>query len=175
MDDLSDILFKNILDKRLLLTKKIVLTEKFFDIFIECGILNLSINKDTVCKLKSQDIRLDELLKCLLLTSHTYPNEINVDTITKIYVLLKISLEEDKNLFVITEEQKMKANEISPENKKEIEYLCSSSDEKCLLNFARYCGYTFVDRGVDNTITIEKVVDQTKIYRINYNISNILY
>ena len=58
-------------------------------------------------------------------------------------------------------------------NKKEIEYLCSSSDEKCLLNFARYCGYTFVDRGVDNTITIEKVVDQTKIYRINYNISNI--
>ena len=65
MDDLSDILFKNILDKRLLLTKKIVLTEKFFDIFIECGVLNLSINKDTVCKLKSQDIRLDELLKCL--------------------------------------------------------------------------------------------------------------
>ena len=58
-------------------------------------------------------------------------------------------------------------------NKKEIEYLCSSSDEKCLLNFARYCGYTFVDRGVDNTITIEKVVEQTKIYRINYNISNI--
>ena len=58
-------------------------------------------------------------------------------------------------------------------NKKELEYLCSSSDEKCLLNFARYCGYTFVDRGVDNTITIEKVVDQTKIYRINYNISNI--
>ena len=57
--------------------------------------------------------------------------------------------------------------------KKEIEYLCSSSDEKCLLNFARYCGYTFIDRTVDNTITIEKIVDQNKIYRINYNVSNI--
>ena len=58
--------------------------------------------------------------------------------------------------------------------KNEIEYLCSSSDEKCLLNFARYCGYTFVDRSVDNIITIEKIVDQSKIYKINYSIANIL-
>ena len=57
---------------------------------------------------------------------------------------------------------------------KEIEYLCSSSDEKCLLNFARFCGYTFMDRSVDNVISIEKVVEQSKIYKINYSISNIL-
>ena len=185
MDDLSDILFKNLLDKRLLLTKKIVITEKFFDIFLECGLLNTSINKDTVCKLKSQDIRLDELLKCLLLTSHTYPNEINVDTITKIYVLLKISLEEDKNLFVITEEQKMKANEISPENKKEIEYLKKQkeglikqkekaeqmlnvlklfmeSQEKYLLNKEKYKPLLFVLTKVENQINIDRVEELLK-------------
>ena len=55
---------------------------------------------------------------------------------------------------------------------KEIEYLCSSSDEKCLLNFARFCGYTFMDRSVDNVISIEKVVEQTKMCKINYSISN---
>jgi len=185
MDDLSDILFKNLLDKRLLLTKKIVITEKFFDIFLECGLLNTSINKDTVCKLKSQDIRVDELLKCLLLTSHTYPNEINVDTITKIYVLLKISLEEDKNLFVITEEQKMKANEISPENKKEIEYLKKQkeglikqkekaeqmlnvlklfmeSQEKYLLNKEKYKPLLFVLTKVENQINIDRVEELLK-------------
>ena len=60
------------------------------------------------------------------------------------------------------------------QKKQEIEYLCSSSDEKCLLNFARFSGYTFVNRSIDNIISIEKVVDQTKIVRINYNVSNIL-
>ena len=137
-------------------------------------------NSAYLCKLKSQDIRLDELLKCLLLTSHTYPNEINVDTITKIYVLLKISLEEDKNLFVITEEQKMKANEISPENKKEIEYLKKQkeglikqkekaeqmlnvlklfmeSQEKYLLNKEKYKPLLFVLTKVENQINIDRV------------------
>ena len=59
-------------------------------------------------------------------------------------------------------------------NNREIEYLCNSSDEKCLLNFARYCGYTFVDRTVDNIISIEKIVEQTKLIKINYSVSNIL-
>ena len=123
MNDIGDILFKNLLDKRLLLTKKIVITEKFFDIFVELELLNIKVDKDTTVKIKSQDIRLDDLLKCLLLTSHTYPNGISVDTVVKIYVLLKVSLDEDKNLFVITKEQKEMENQISPENKKEIEYL----------------------------------------------------
>ena len=123
MNDISEILFKNILDRRLLLTKKIVITEKFFDIFLECDLINIKIDKDSICKLKNENIRVDELLKCLLLTSHTYPNDINVDTIVKIYVLLKINLEEDKNLFVMTKEQKEIDKKISPENKKEIEYL----------------------------------------------------
>jgi hypothetical protein len=123
MNDLNETLLKNILDRRLLLTKKIVITEKFFEIFLECDIFNIQINKDSTCKLKGEIIRVDELLKCLLLTSHTYPNDINIDTTTKIYILLKINLEEDKNLFVITNEQKEMENKISPENQKEIEYL----------------------------------------------------
>ena len=122
MSDVSDILFKNILDRRLLLTKKIVITEKFFEIFVECDLLNIKISKDTICKIKNEEIKLDELLKCLLLTSHTYPNDINTDTILKVYALLKINLEEDQNLFIISKCQK-EDNEISLENKKEIEYL----------------------------------------------------
>ena len=35
MDEVNDILLKNVLDRRLLLTKKIMLTEKFYDVIIE--------------------------------------------------------------------------------------------------------------------------------------------
>ena len=125
LTEINDILFKNILNRRLLLTKKIAILENFFNVFLECGLLNINITikKDTICQIKSQDIRIDELLKCLLLTSHTYLNDINTDTVIKIYALLKISLEEDKNLFVISKEEKEKQNEISPENRRKIEYL----------------------------------------------------
>ena len=57
---------------------------------------------------------------------------------------------------------------------KQIEYLTSSSDEKCLVNFARFCGYTFLNRTIDNTITLEKIVDENKLIRLNFTISNIL-
>ena len=56
--------------------------------------------------------------------------------------------------------------------KKEIEYLTSSTDEKCLINFARFCGYTFINRSVDNTITIEKIIEG-KLMQLNYKICNI--
>ena len=125
LTEINEILFKNILNRRLLLTKKIAISENFFNVFLECGLLNINITikKDTICQIKNQDIRIDELLKCLLLTSHTYPNDINTDTVIKIYALLKISLEEDKNLFVISKEEREKQNEISPENRKKIEFL----------------------------------------------------
>ena len=60
------------------------------------------------------------------------------------------------------------------QKKGEIEYVCSSTDEKCLLNFARYCGYIFVERTLDNTISIEKIMNQNKLVKLNYKISNIL-
>ena len=59
-------------------------------------------------------------------------------------------------------------------NTGEIEYVCNSSDEKCLLNFARYCGYSFIERTIDNIISMTKVVDQNKLVKMNYKISNIL-
>jgi hypothetical protein len=180
MNDMNEILFKNLLDKRLLLTKKIVITEKFFDILYECELINIPINKDTTCKLKNETIRLDELLKCLLLTSYSYPNQINIDTLTKIYVLLKISLEEDKNLFMITEEQKNKEMQISPENKKEIELLKKQkeglikqkekaeqmlkvlklfmeSQENYLLNKEKYKPLLYVLTKVENKINIDRI------------------
>ena len=54
MNDVIEITLKNILDKRLLLTKKIVIMEKFFDICVECDLLNININKNknTVIKIK---------------------------------------------------------------------------------------------------------------------------
>ena len=43
-----------------------------------------------------------------------------------------------------------------------IEYISSSSDEKCLINFSRYCGFIYKKKINSNTIIIEKSVN-------NYN------
>ena len=69
-------------------------------------------------------------------------------------------------------------NSVLVDNKKikeknEVEYLTSSSDEKCLINFARFCGYIFLNRGIDNTIVMEKI-DGNKFVRMNYKVYNIL-
>ena len=123
LSEINEILFKNVLNRRLLLTKKLTIAEQFFDVFLECDLLSIKIKKDTIVQINKQDIRIDELLKCLILTSNAYPNDINTDTIVKIYSLLKISLEKDKNLFVISKEEKEKENKINPENKKKLEFL----------------------------------------------------
>ena len=50
LTEINDILFKNILNRRLLLTKKIAILENFFNVFLECGLLNINITikKDTI-------------------------------------------------------------------------------------------------------------------------------
>ena len=83
-------------------------------------------------------------------------------------------------MLIVTEEQKMKANEISPENKKEIEYLKKQkeglikqkekaeqmlnvlklfmeSQEKYLLNKEKYKPLLFVLTKVENQINIDRV------------------
>ena len=40
-----------------------------------------------------------------------------------------------------------------------IEYITSSSDEKCLINFSRYCGFILKNKSIDNIATIEKLID----------------
>ena len=57
---------------------------------------------------------------------------------------------------------------------KELDYLTSSSDEKCLINFARYCGYTFTKRSLDNIITLEKIIDGNKMVKLKYKICKVL-
>ena len=60
------------------------------------------------------------------------------------------------------------------EKTKKIEYMTSSSDEKCLVNFSRYCGYTFINRTIHNIIEIEKKIDENNYELMEYKICNIL-
>ena len=61
------------------------------------------------------------------------------------------------------------------EKNKIIEYISSSSDEKCLINFSRYCGYIFKNKSIDNIISIEKIKDNNNnIEVIEFNKCNIL-
>ena len=131
MSDVNEILLQNILDRRLLLTKKIIITERFFDVFIGINIFDYKdiFDNNGICDLRGAKISIEYFLKCLLLSGHTNPNEINVSTICHIYLLFRKNLEEDKNLFVITDEQKKLENQISPENKKEIEYLKKQKED----------------------------------------------
>ena len=70
-------------------------------------------------------------------------------------------------------------NDIHIDNKKleknQIEYITSSSDEKCLINFSRYCGFIFKNKTVGNTVSIEKIIDnEDNSELIEFNICNTL-
>ena len=52
------------------------------------------------------------------------------------------------------------------ENNNIIEYTTSSSDEKCLVNFSRYCGFIFKNKTIDNIVSIEKVIDNQNNFEI---------
>ena len=71
-------------------------------------------------------------------------------------------------------------NDVHIENKKFgknniIEYIASSTDEKCLINFSRYCGYIVKNKSIDNNVFIERITDDEKEFEIiEYKICNIL-
>ena len=71
-------------------------------------------------------------------------------------------------------------NDVHIENKKFgknniIEYIASSTDEKCLINFSRYCGYIVKNKSIDNNVVIERITDDEKEFEImEYKICNIL-
>ena len=95
MDEVNEILLKNVLDRRLLLTKKIMLTERFYDVIMESiSSPNGEIMKDgkAIC-LKGEIIPLEELLKTLLLVSHASPEDISVNSVLKLFKI-KRNLEE---------------------------------------------------------------------------------
>ena len=61
------------------------------------------------------------------------------------------------------------------ENNGIIEYTTSSSDEKCLINFSRYCGFILKNKTVDNIAIIERVLDNENNFEIvEFNVCNTL-
>ena len=124
MDEVNEILLKNVLDRRLLLTKKIMLTEKFYDVIMESitkpngEILN---NGKALC-IKGVIITFEDLLKTLLLVSHASPEDISVNSVLKLFKIKKnleeIHLRENKDSKGINEISKSEA--INIEKKSEI-------------------------------------------------------
>ena len=124
MDEVNEILLKNVLDRRLLLTKKIMLTEKFYDVIMESiskpngEILN---NGKALC-IKGEIITFEDLLKTLLLVSHASPEDISVNSVLKLFKIKKnleeIQLRENKDSKGINEISKTEA--INIEKKSEI-------------------------------------------------------
>jgi len=124
MEEVNEILLKNILDRRLLLTKKIMLTERFYDVIIESTsepngqILN---NGKIIC-IKGEMITFEELLKTLLLVSHASPEDISINSVLKLFKIKKnleeVQLRENKDIKGIDELSKAEA--INIEKKSEI-------------------------------------------------------
>jgi hypothetical protein len=124
MDEVNEILLKNVLDRRLLLTKKILLTEKFYDVIMESitkpngEILS---NGKALC-IKGEIITFEELLKTLLLVSHASPEDISVNSVLKLFKIKKnleeVQLRENKDAKGLNEISKTEALNI--EKKSEI-------------------------------------------------------
>ena len=104
INEVNEILLKNVIERRLLLTKKIMLTEKFYDVINdvvsspEGGI----INDGKSIKILDVVIPVDEFLKTLLIVSHAYPDNINIISVLKIFEIKKkleeVQIEENMNL-----------------------------------------------------------------------------
>ena len=124
MDEVNEILLKNVLDRRLLLTKKILLTEKFYDVIMESitkpngEILS---NGKALC-IKGEIITFEELLKTLLLVSHASPEDISINSVLKLFKIKKnleeVQLRENKDAKGLNEISKTEALNI--EKKSEI-------------------------------------------------------
>ena len=124
MEEVNEILLKNILDRRLLLTKKIMLTERFYDVIIESTsqpngqIMN---NGKIIC-IKGEMISFEELLKTLLLVSHASPEDISINSVLKLFKIKKnleeVQLRENKD--IKGKDELSKAEALNIEKKSEI-------------------------------------------------------
>ena len=95
MDEVNDILLKNVLDRRLLLTKKILITEKFYDIIYDPNSLCKKINNNEEYCINGEIINIEELLKTLMLVSNACPDDISINSVLKLYKIKK-KLENEK-------------------------------------------------------------------------------
>lgn len=95
MDEVNDILLKNVLDRRLLLTKKILLTEKFYDLIFDQTSICKKLTNSNSYDINHVIISEEELLKTLLLISHACPEDISINSVLKLFVIKK-SLEQEQ-------------------------------------------------------------------------------
>ena len=95
MDEVNDIVLKNILDRRLLLTKKILVTERFYDLINEPNSLCKKINNGEAYNIQGEIITIEELLKTLLLVSNACPDDISINSVLKLYKIKK-NLEQEQ-------------------------------------------------------------------------------
>ena len=122
MDEVNNILLENILDRRLLLTKKILLTEKFFDIINSPNSPCKKIDNEEAYDIQGQIINVEELLKTLILVSHACPDDISINSVLKLYQIKK-KLEEvqiKENIDQKGTEKISKNEELNIEKKTEI-------------------------------------------------------
>ena len=124
MEEVNQILLKNILDRRLLLTKKIMLTERFYDVIIESTSEpngQIMKNGKIIC-IKGEMISFEELLKTLLLVSHASPEDISINSVLKLFKIKKnleeVQIRENKDIKGTEEISKTEALNI--EKKSEI-------------------------------------------------------
>ena len=124
MDEVNEILLKNVLDRRLLLTKKIMLTEKFYEVIMESiSQPNGELSKDgKAILLKGEIISFEEFLKTLLFVSHASPEDISINSVYKLFKIKKnleeVQLRENKDIKGTNELSKTEA--INIEKKSEI-------------------------------------------------------
>ena len=122
MDEVNDLVLKNVLDRRLLLSKKILLTEKFYDIINDTNPKYTIKNNGKSYIIQGETISIEELLKTLVLVSHVCPEDISIESILKLFKIKK-DLEEkqmkeninNKGMEIIT-----KNEEINIEKRSEI-------------------------------------------------------
>ena len=93
MDEVNDILLNNVLDRRLLLSKKILITEKFYDILYEPNSICKKINNGQSYDIQGEIISGEDLLRTLVLVSHVCPEDISINSVLKLIKIRK-NLEE---------------------------------------------------------------------------------
>jgi hypothetical protein len=95
MEEVNDLLLKNVLDRRLLLSKKILLTEKFYDLINDGNSKCKKENNGQSYIILGEAISTEELLKTLVLVSHVCPEDISIESVLKLFKIKK-DLEEEQ-------------------------------------------------------------------------------
>ena len=131
IDDIEKLVFDNILDRRLLLTQKFILLDKYYDLFFQCKI-NKEENETNVKELEINNVimKVNHFLWCLKFTANFDGESITKDKliVTKKYL--------DQNFFEELEDRDK--NDCNGESKmntaEEIGLIQCSNCQDCLLS-----------------------------------------